>query len=158
MIQHIRDHQGKKLRNLDDPDLTLPGDDQAADSHLDDQQLLAVVEGFKQVLGERVNGVQASNVLRNHPIRLVATGNSEMERMRRLMDRDTSQPTRKIEFNQSHPIIVGVAQRLATDPNDPVAAAVVEQLYASALLLEGIATDPATLVKRMEQIMQAAVR
>lgn len=158
MLQHIRDHNGKKLRNLDDPDLKLLGDDQANESALDDNQLLAVVEGFKQVLGERVNGVQASTVLRNHPIRLVATGNSEMERMRRLMDRDTSMPTRKIEFNQSHPIIVGVAQRLAHDPNDPVAAAVVEQLYASALMLEGIATDPATLVKRMEQIMQAAVR
>ena len=158
MLQHVRDHNGKKLRNLDDPDLKLPGDDQASESALDDNQLLAVVEGFKQVLGERVNGVQASTVLRNHPIRLVATGNSEMERMRRLMDRDTSLPTRKIEFNQSHPIIIGVAQRLAHDPNDPVAAAIVEQLYASALMLEGIATDPATLVKRMEQIMQAAVR
>ncbi len=158
MLQHVREHNGKKLRNLDDPDLKLPGDDHASESALDDQQLLAVVEGFKHVLGERVNGVQASNVLRNHPIRLVATGNSEMERMRRLMDRDTSLPTRKIEFNQSHPIIVGVAQRLASDPNDPVAAAVVEQLYASALMLEGIATDPASLVKRMEQIMQAAVR
>jgi len=157
MMQHVREVQGKKLRNLDDPDVVLPGEDAAQTSTMDDAQLLAVVEGFKHVLGSRIDGVQASQVLRNHPLRLVATANSDMERMRRMIERDTSAPTRKVEFNQAHPIITGVASRLAHNPDDAIAAAVIEQLYASAQLLDGSALDPAAMVKRLETLMQAAV-
>jgi molecular chaperone HtpG len=158
MLQHIREFDGKKLRNLDDPDVELPGQSDATESAIDDQQLLAIVEGFKAVLGERISGVQASNVLRNHPIRLVASGNSDYERMQRLLNREEQAPVRKVEINRAHPIIAGVAQRLQHDPNDPVAQAVVEQLYASAMLLDGMAVDPAELVARMQTIMQAAVK
>ena len=157
MMQHVREVQGKKLRNLDDSDVVLPGEDAAQTSTLDDTQLLAVVEGFKHVLGNRIDGVQASQVLRNHPLRLVATTNSDMERMRRMIERDTSAPPRKVEFNQAHPIITGVASRLAHNPDDAIAAAVIEQLYASAQLLDGSALDPAAMVKRLETLMQAAV-
>jgi nicotinate-nucleotide pyrophosphorylase (carboxylating) len=38
-----------------------------------------------------------------------------------------------------------------------IAAAVIEQLYASAQLLDGSALDPAAMVKRLETLMQAAV-
>ena len=74
-----------------------------------------------------------------------------------MIERDTSAPTRKVEFNQAHPIITGVASRLAHNPNDAIAAAVIEQLYASAQLLDGSALDPAAMVKRLETLMQAAV-
>ena len=158
MLQHIREFAGKKLRNLDDPDVELPGQADVSESTIDDQQLLAVVTGFKDVLGERISGAQASNVLRNHPIRLVASGNSDYERMQRLLNREEQAPVRKVEINRAHPIIAGVAQRLQADPNDHVAQAVIEQLYASAMLLDGMAVDPADLVARMQTIMQAAVR
>jgi hypothetical protein len=46
---------------------------------------------------------------------------------------------------------------LAHNPNDAIAAAVIEQLYASAQLLDGSALDPAAMVKRLETLMQAAV-
>lgn len=157
MIQHVREVQGKKLRNLDDSDVVLPGEDSAQTSVLSDEQLLAVVEGFKRILGTRIESVQASSVLRNHPLRLMATANSDMERMRRMIDRDTSAPTRKLEFNQANPIIAGVANRLVHNPEDSVAAAVIEQLYASAQLLDGSALEPAAMVKRIETLMQAAV-
>ncbi|MFN5929188.1 MAG: molecular chaperone HtpG, partial [Roseiflexaceae bacterium] len=159
MFQNMRDFQGKKFRNLDDPDLVLPGNDTPVESQLDDTQLLAVVEGFKQVLGDKIDGVQASNVLKQHPVRLMAVGgNSDYERMRRLIEKDTSAPKRKVEINRAHPIIVGVAQRLQADANDSVAAAIIAQLYDSALLLDGMPGDIASMVKRMEAIMQAAVK
>ncbi len=78
--------------------------------------------------------------------------------MQRLLNREEQAPVRKVEINRAHPIIAGVAQRLQHDPNDPVAQAVVEQLYASAMLLDGMAVDPAELVARMQTIMQAAVK
>ena len=159
MFQNMREFQGKKFRNLDDPDLVLPGNDTPAESQLDDAQLMAVVEGFKQVLGDKIDGVQASNVLKQHPVRLMAVGgNSDYERMRRLIEKDTSAPKRKVEINRAHPIIVGVAQRLHADANDSVAAAIIAQLYDSALLLDGMPGDIASMVKRMEAIMQAAVK
>lgn len=157
MLQHIREFDGKKLRNLDDPEVVLPGEAPTVASTLSDDALVALVSGFKQVLGSRVDGVQASTVLRTHPLRLVATANSEMDRMRRMIERDTSAPTRKLEFNQANPIIAGVAARLVQNPDDAIAATVIEQLYASAQLLDGTALDPAAMVKRIEILMQAAV-
>ena len=144
-------------RTLDDPEVVLPGEAPTVASTLSDDALVALVSGFKQVLGSRVDGVQASTVLRTHPLRLVATANSEMDRMRRMIERDTSAPTRKLEFNQANPIIAGVAARLVQNPDDAIAATVIEQLYASAQLLDGTALDPAAMVKRIEILMQAAV-
>ncbi|MFM2031918.1 MAG: hypothetical protein RLZZ297_683, partial [Chloroflexota bacterium] len=43
------------------------------------------------------------------------------------------------------------------NPDDAIAATVIEQLYASAQLLDGTALDPAAMVKRIEILMQAAV-
>jgi HSP90 family molecular chaperone len=129
------------------------------ESQNDDNQLMAIVTGFKETLGEQIDGVQASTVLKNHPVRLVATNsNSDQERMRRLIERDTSAPKRKLEVNRAHPLIVGLAQRLQANPSDVVAHAIIAQLYDSALMLDGTPSDPAAMVKRLEAIMLAAVK
>ena len=159
MLQNMRDFDGKKFHNLDDPELTLPGSDTQVESQIDDNQLMAIVTGFKDTLGEQIDGVQASTVLKNHPVRLVATNsNSDQERMRRLIERDTSAPKRKLEVNRAHPLIVGLAQRLQANPSDVVAHAIIAQLYDSALMLDGTPSDPAAMVKRLEAIMLAAVK
>jgi hypothetical protein len=47
MLQNMRDFDGKKFHNLDDPELTLPGRDTQVESQIDDNQLMAIVTGFK---------------------------------------------------------------------------------------------------------------
>ena len=74
MLQGLREYDGHKLRNIDDPNLDLPGEAaprrrRASPTRRSGAWSTARV---KDVLGERVTAVRASNVLRNSPARLVS--------------------------------------------------------------------------------------
>lgn len=162
MLSGLRDYDGTPLRNIDDANLELPGEPQDTTASLIDDDVFATLsERVKAVLGERVSDVQASAVLRNNPARLVATEDAagrEMQRIQQLLGQETTQPTRRLELNRGHDLIAGLAARFAAQPDDPVATAVVEQLYDNALLLEGVHPGPTGMVPRIQQLMAAAVR
>jgi molecular chaperone HtpG len=116
---------------------------------------------MKDVLGERITGVRASNVLRNSPLRLISPEDAqgrEMARIQRLVERDYKVPARLVEVNRGHPLIADLARLIAASPDDQLAAALIEQLYDSALLLEGLHPNPADMVGRIQQLMEAAAR
>jgi molecular chaperone HtpG len=99
-------------------------------------------------------------VLRDNPARLVTAENApgrEFQRIQKLLGKDTELQPRILEINRKHSLIVGLAQRLATQAEDTVVAAVVEQLYDNALLLEGIHPNPSAMVPRIQQLLDAAV-
>ena len=161
MLNGLRDYEGHKLRNVDDPNLTLPGEGKQPEVSVSDEQFAQLVNAFKQQLGERVAAVRASSVLRNSPARLVSPDdapNREMERIQRMLERDFKVPARIIELNRGHALIANLAQLLERSPGDPLAAALVEQIYESALLLEGLHPNPASMVERIQRLMEAAAR
>jgi molecular chaperone HtpG len=45
-----------------------------------------------------------------------------------------------------------------TGANDPLLDVCIQQLYESSLLLEGLLPNPATMVPRIQQLMEAAVK
>lgn len=111
---------------------------------------------FKSVLGERVADVQFSNRLVESPARLVEQSNlpPEVQRVYRLLNKEVETPKRVLEINPRHPIL----RRLSALPADhPLAPVVIEQVYEDALLIEGLHPDPAAMVARIQQIMQAAL-
>jgi hypothetical protein len=81
----------------------------------------------------------------------------DLERVRRLYDEKYEAPKRILELNRSNPLISGLAHRLSAAPADPTINLVIEQLYDSARLQEGLLPNPAEMVGRIQQLMEAAV-
>jgi molecular chaperone HtpG len=127
---------------------------------MSDEAFARLVTRVKETLGERVTSVRASNVLRNSPARLVAPpdANREMARVQRLLERDYSVPAQIIELNRSHELVANLARMVEEQPSNPLIAPLIEQIYDSALLLEGLHPNPADMVSRIEQLMEAAAR
>lgn len=161
MLSGLREYEGHKLHNADDPNITLPGEARPNEVHVSDEQFAQLVTAFKEQLGERITAVRASNVLRSSPARLVSSDdapNREMERIQRILERDFKVPARTIELNRGNALIADLARRLEHQPDDPLAATLIEQIYDSALLLEGLHPNPASMVERIQKLMEAAAR
>lgn len=161
MLSSLREYAGHQLRNIDDANLELPGEPEAPESLINDDEFTLVSEHFTNVLGERVTEVRESQVLREHPVRLVATDNMpgrEMQRIQQMLGQETTVPPRALEINRGHPLVQRLAQRLTNQADDPVATAISEQLYDNALLLEGLHANPTSMVARIQTLLEAAAR
>jgi hypothetical protein len=73
------------------------------------------------------------------------------------MDQQYEVPKKILELNRSSPLIRGLAARVQANPADPTVDLIIEQLYDSALLQEGLHPNPAGMVGRIQQLMEAAV-
>lgn len=160
MISAIPEFDGVKLRNAADGDLDLPaisepGED--AGEALADNDLQSLIEQFKVTLGDRVTEVRESKLLTDSPVRLVTADKGlgpDMERVYRMLDKPFEAPKRILEINRRHALI----RNLAALPDEPLRQSVMEQLYESALLLEGVHPNPAEMVPRIQALMEAATR
>lgn len=162
MITGLREYEGHKLRNIDDATLELPGEASEQDyGSLTEEEFGALTRRFAEVLGERVKAVRASKVLRDNPARLVAEESApgrEMQRIQQLLGQGGEDEPRILELNRAHPIIVNLARRVAAHPDDSLTGAIAEQLYDNALLLAGLHTNPASMVGRIQTLIEAAAR
>jgi molecular chaperone HtpG len=161
----LTDFDGRKLVNVDDPDLQLPetGD---ADEHPagaaepSDTDFNRFVGRCVTTLGNRITEVRQSKVLRNSAVRLVSPDDGpdrDMQRLRRYMDEDYEIPARIFEVNRQHPLIIDLSQLVATHPADRIIDLSIEQLYESALIVEGLHPNPATMLPRIQQLIEFAV-
>ncbi|MEN9934558.1 MAG: hypothetical protein RLZZ387_1137 [Chloroflexota bacterium] len=160
MLNGLREYDGMKLRNVDDQNLELPGSDEAPEAQVSDEQFARIVTRVKEVLGDRITGVRASSLLRQSPVRLVSedSPNREMARIQMLMGRDYTVPAKLVEVNRGHPLVANLARMIEGGQDDALAGALIEQLYDSALLLEGLHPNPADMVGRIQALMEAAAR
>jgi molecular chaperone HtpG len=161
MLDGLSEYEGKPLKNLDDPDLTLPGDDTGAASRVDDEAFAALTARIEAVLGDQISGVRGSTVLQTSPARLVSSDTGpgrDMARIQRMMGRDYSVPTKTLELNRGHQLVVDLARRTAADADGALVGLLIEQLYDNALLLEGLHPNPAAMVSRLQALMEAAAR
>jgi molecular chaperone HtpG len=162
MLQGLREYDGTPLRNVDDPDLKLPGAETTGEGEaVSDEELTTLSRRFESVLGDRIKDVRASAVLRNNPIRLVSPSDvpgREFQRVQRLMGRDFSIPEKIVELNPRHPLIHDLAALAQSEREPEVLDACIEQLYESALLAEGLLPTPASMLPRIQKLMEAAAR
>lgn len=117
-----------------------------------------LVEQFKSVLGERVTDVRSSNRLVQSVARLVdadANSNPELQRVYKYLGKEFEVPKKVLELNPSHAILKNL---LTMSDNTDLQNAVIEQIYDSALLVEGLHPDPSSMVPRMQQIIEAALK
>ena len=119
--------------------------------------LAGLIERFKGVLGERVTGVRATDRLIDSPARLVdpeGSPDQSIQRVYKLLNKEFEVPKKVLEINPRHPLMA----RLSGLPEgDPRAALVIDQVYEDALLIEGIHPDPASMIGRIQQLMEKAL-
>ena len=119
--------------------------------------LAVLIAHLKQGLAPEVKDVRASNRLSQSVARLVdAEGalNPELQRVYKYLGKEYEVPKKILELNPSHNIL---KRLLDLDSTSELQTLVIEQIYDSALLVEGLHPDPSSMATRVQQIIEAAL-
>lgn len=114
---------------------------------------------IKEILGDRVTDVRLSTRLTQSPSCLVAPDgqmSSSMQKIMQLVSKDTSIPKKVLEINRDHALIRNLLAIYRHDAADPFLNRAVEQLFDSALLLDGYLADPHQMVARINDLLADA--
>ena len=159
LLMGLSSYEGRPLRNIDEAGLDLPETGPQPLETPADEAVVSLTAFAKQVLGERVAAVRSSKLLTASAARLVNPAGGEsasFQRAQRLMGREVSLPKRILELNPRHALVKALAARLEEDANDPLLPVLIEQLYENELLAEGLHPNPAEMIPRIRQLMDAA--
>ncbi|CAG0931040.1 partial molecular chaperone HtpG, partial [Planctomycetaceae bacterium] len=161
MIMTLKEFAGKKLQNVDDAALELPKDDQPVESKVENEDFAQLAARIKTTLGDQITEVRESKLLTDSPCRLVSPNGEtdrDMQRVRRMLGQDYEVPKKIMEINRGHTLIADMASLAKTGANDALLDACIHQLFESSLLLEGLLPNPAAMVPRIQQLMEAAAK
>ena len=161
VLVRLNKYKDYPLTNLASSDLSMPeGQGEAASDQAETQEFASykpLIERFKGQLGEKVSEVRLTNRLSDAPARLVdpqGALNQEMQRVYRLLNKEYQVPLKVLEINPRHPILA----RLNSLPvDDPRTALIIDQLFEDALLIEGLHPDPASMINRIQKLMESAL-
>ena len=157
-LTKYRDHSLQNVATADLKPKEKPEGEAEPAEQIPEAEVPALVERFKAQLGERVSDVRTTDRLSGSPARLIdAEGapNQEMQHVYRLLQRDFEEPKKILELNPRHPILV----HLNGLPGDsPLSSLVIEQIFEDALLIEGLHPDPASMISRIQKIIEAALK
>lgn len=122
----------------------------------DEKSFDKLLRRMKDILGDRVEDVIESRRLTDSPSCLVSPEgemSSSMQRIMRLMNKDTSIPKKKMEVNKDHPLVRNMLSMYKKDAKDPFLQQITEQMFEADLLLEGYLNDPHQTVNRLQEIL-----
>jgi molecular chaperone HtpG len=159
VVQDLNEFDGKPLRSVTQGSLDLDRKegDEAAETP---QELLALVEKAKEVLGERVKDVRASKRLTESASCLVDAEDGlgrNMARILKMAGREIVSRPRILEINPSHTFVKAAAD-LATKGGADELTTYIELLHDQAHLAEGEVPDPAGTVKRIQGMLDRLVK
>lgn len=157
----------KAVERVTDDDLKhLPdvekADDSAKHEALDEDgkaELTKLLAHMKTLLGDKVDDVRVSSRLTDSPACLASPDGAmtaSMERLMRVMQKDESIPRRVLEINPDHSLTRNMLRVFKADPTDALLSQVTEQIFESALLLEGYLRDPHSLVNHVNSLLEKA--
>jgi molecular chaperone HtpG len=149
-VEHVEPATLEKFETLDAPKEAEPlgEEDKAA--------FAAFLDRIKIILGDRVTEVRVSGRLSESPCCLVNPNDgmtSSMQKILQIVSKDTSIPRKVFEVNRDHVLIRNLFAIYKANSADDFMGAAVEQLFESALLLEGYLKDPHEMVSRMQDIL-----
>jgi len=145
------------VEKLDVPTDEPSEEDEAQKEHLPEDTVAQLLERFKTQLGERVTDVRTTTRLVESPARLVdpeGTLNPEIQRVYKLLNREFEMPQKVLEINPHHAILKRLSSLPADDPRNEL---VIEQVYEDALLIEGLHPDPASMISRIQRLLETAL-
>ena len=165
MLLGLREYKEFSLQNVADSDLQLPDltdeDDEEEKKEqsepLSEDDINKLISKFQEALGDKVSEVRITDRLTNSVARLVDAKGSlgqEMQRVYRMMDKDCQIPKKILEINPGHPILQQICD---LSEANVLVKTVIEQIFESALLIEGIHPDPASMIPRIQKLMESAL-
>ena len=162
MLVRLKEYNDHPLTNVATADLELPDDEQeeieGEESTQTSETYLPLIELFKTQLGDQVTDVRTTDRLADSPARLVDVEGAldqEIQYVYRYLDKDFEIPKKALELNPRHPII----KRLNDLPEgSQLSALIINQIYEDALLIEGLHPDPASMIDRIQELMEAALQ
>jgi molecular chaperone HtpG len=159
MLMGLRKYKEFELKNVAQADIETPVSSEEKDKteRISEDKFDTLVERFKQVLGERVTEVRASKRLSKSVARLVDPNgglNPELQRVYKYLGKDFEAPKKILELNPSHVILKNL---IGLDSEQDLHTMIIEQIYESALLMEGQHPDPSSMVPRIQRIIEAAL-
>ncbi len=161
MLLRLNKYQEFSLVNIASSSTEPPKADETGQEEqkeaLAEQDLNSLIQKFKDVLGDRVTDVRSTERLSDSPARLVdpeGTPDQSIQRVYRLLNKEFSVPKKVLEVNPRHAIMVGLS---SLPEGDPRGNPIIEQIYENALLIEGIHPDPASMISRIQQIIEEAL-
>ena len=127
----------------------------------DDKAFGKLLLKMKEILGDRVTEVHESKRLKGSPSCLINpddTMSSTMQKILKMSNQGMSMPPQKrlMEINKDHKLIKNLMNVFKKNESDQFIADTTEQLYESALLLEGNLEDPHKLVNRLNKMLTDA--
>ncbi len=157
MLMGLRKYKDYELQNVAQAEIPEQTKESEKQEQIAEADFNTLIERFKQVLGERVTDVRASNRLSQSVARLAdAEGalNPELQRVYKYLGKEYEVPKKILELNPSHTIL---KKLLELAPDSDLQTVIIEQIYDSALLVEGLHPDPSSMAPRVQQIIEAAL-
>jgi molecular chaperone HtpG len=159
MLMGLRKYKDFDLKNVAqvEVDSTKKTEDQPKEEKIPDADFSSLVEQFKKVLGERVTDVRASNRLTQSVARLADAENNsnpELQRVYKMLGKEYEIPKKVLELNPTHTILKSL---LGLETDSELQNIIIEQIYDSTLLMEGLHPDPSSMAPRVQKIIEAAL-
>jgi molecular chaperone HtpG len=159
MLMGLRKYKDFELKNvaLAEIEPAEKPEEQAEAEKIPEGEFKSLIERFKGVLGERVTDVRGSKRLSQSVARLAdpeGSLNPELQRVYKYLGREYEVPKKVLELNPSHTILKNLS---ALEPGSELETLLIEQIYDSALLVEGLHPDPTSMAPRIQQIIEAAL-
>lgn len=124
----------------------------------DNKESVKIVTAIKEILGDKVADVKESKRLVNSPCTIVAGKDgmdAHTERMMKMMDNTFEGAKKVFEVNLNHKILQNLTNYFNENGADDKFNSIVEQLYGSALLIEGELKNPADYVAKVYDMIEA---
>ncbi len=167
MLSNLHTYREKQLTSIDAADVEFPQteDSDSGETDATDQSESAdattpgfekVVNLFKQALGEDVEDVRASKRLTDSPVCLVnpeGSMSTQMQKMLQMTTKDFQMSKRILEINPSAPLIKRLGDLSGNADHDDFIRQCARQLFANAMLLEGLPPNVEEVVNRTQSFM-----
>ena len=158
LMNELRDYDGKAFKSISQADIDVP-DPVEDNSQMSTEQREVLLHKIKQQLGDRIKDVIASKRLVDSPCSLVnpqENMSAQMERMMKMVNEEYQISKRNLEVNLKHPILQNLAKLAEENPKSEFFGQAVEQLFRSAMLVEGLLDNPTEHLPDLYDFMEAA--
>lgn len=159
ILSQLGEYEGKKLVSADRADLGLPVENEGSgEEGLEAEEITALTEWMKKVLGDKVTEVRKSQRLVESPAVILSPDGiaHSVQRVMQLMNKEFGAASPKVmEINVRHPVVKRLNKMKQEDEN--FAKLALEQIYDTAMLAAGLLTDPANMVGRGYKILERAL-
>lgn len=161
MLVKLTKYGDYPLTNVASAELELPESEKEnsedTEPPVSEEEFSTLIDRFKTQLKEQVKDVRITDRLSESPARLVdveGAPNQEMQRVYRFLNKEFETPEKVLELNPRHQILIRMTSLPSESALIPL---IIEQIYENALLIEGLHPDPASMISRIQKLMETAL-